>query len=53
LNHILGRGSTSYVYKGNYFFMVGFIQETHEPVAIKAINMNQVNNEVTQYLLEA
>lgn len=26
--------------------------DSSEPVAIKAIEMNQVNNEVTQYLLE-
>lgn len=30
----------------------GFKVDTHEPVAVKAIKMSQVNNEVTQYLLD-
>lgn len=30
----------------------GFNVETYEAVAVKAIQMSQVNNEVTQYLLD-
>lgn len=30
----------------------GFHNDTHEPVAVKAIDMSRVANEVTQYLLE-
>ena len=42
---LLGKGATGYVYKGIiYTYFIGFHNDTYEPVAIKAIQMSQINN---------
>jgi len=43
-NNVLGKGATGLVYKG-------VNGDNNEPIAVKAIEMSQVNNEVTKYLL--
>jgi serine/threonine protein kinase len=52
LSKVLGKGATGQVYRGSNSFNVGYHHKTHEPVAVKAIQMTQINNEVTHYLLE-
>ena len=44
-NHKLGEGSTGTVYMGTD-------HRTGQPVAVKAIDLKEINNEVTQYLLK-
>ena len=40
------------MYQGTFLHDLGTNTETYEPVAIKAIDMSPVNNEVTDYLLQ-
>ena len=48
---VLGKGATGYVYQGNNSSNSGTRISDDTSVAIKAIEMANVNNEVTQYLL--
>ena len=48
----LGQGSNWLCLQRLVFSYPGSHIETYEPVAVKAIDMRQVNNEVTKYLLE-
>jgi predicted Ser/Thr protein kinase len=49
---VLGKGSTGFVYAGTKNGnSSGFHSETNERVAIKAIDMKYINNDVTRYLL--
>lgn len=43
-NHILGKGVTGNVYKGNYFIKLGTRLSDNHPVAIKAINLKLNQN---------
>lgn len=49
---LLGEGSTGRVYLGNLFLDQGLHQQSEQKVAIKVIDMSQIDNEVTKYLLE-
>ena len=48
---VLGEGSTGTVYLGTSPPYSGKDTRTNKQVAIKAINMKNVDNEVTRYLL--
>jgi len=45
MNSILGKGSTGCVYEG-------YDQKTKAKVAVKVIELNTIDNEVTEYLLK-
>ena len=49
--NILGKGATGNVYKGTQCVISGKSKLNGDSVAIKAIEMSNVSNEVTKYLL--
>lgn len=51
-NAILGKGATGNVYQGKTRNILGINMNNGESLAIKVIDLNKVQNEVTTYLLE-
>lgn len=51
-NDLIGKGATGSVYKGRGNIYSGVDSFSGKVVAIKAIKMSSINNDVTRYLLE-
>lgn len=49
----IGKGSSGKVYQGSHSHDPGIDTRNNRQVAIKAIDMSTITNEVTQYLLES
>jgi serine/threonine protein kinase len=50
--NVLGRGSTGVVYRGRFFVYLGYRNEDKKQVAIKAVNLLEINDEATKSLIE-
>jgi serine/threonine protein kinase len=48
---IIGKGSTGIVYKGIKLIYLGFFNKNKLPVAIKVINLKEINTPVKRHLL--
>lgn len=47
----LGKGSTGKVYKGNFLFYLGIRNKDKKPVAVKTIDLKDIDSSIKKHLL--